>query len=139
MKFPKKLAHQRQVLAKIYGKKPSYPFYRLAYRVNGKRKMESYPTYSAARKRGDALVKELYKGSQVSALNAAQARDALAAFERLEAYRTATGRRVSLLAAVSQFAESSTKLGVRTLGEAVDTFLTHTTVCFSWQPQFRPG
>jgi integrase len=71
----------------------------------------------------DDLVKDLAKGSQVTALTPAQARDALAALERLEAFRQATGRRLSLLGVTSEYAEAATKLNGRALGEAVDGYL----------------
>ena len=35
----------------IYVKKPAYPFYRIAYRVDGKRRLKSFRTYSDANKR----------------------------------------------------------------------------------------
>jgi integrase len=56
-------------------------------------------------------------------LHPAQARDALAALERLTDFYRATGRRVSLLAAVSEFVEASGKLGGRTMGEAVEGYM----------------
>ena len=56
-------------------------------------------------------------------MSAGQARDALAAFERLQSFYQSTGRRVSLLAAVSEFAEAAGKLDGRSLGEAVQGYL----------------
>ena len=85
VRFPKKIRRRGHVLATIYAKKKNYPFYRLAYRINGKRLMKHFRTYSEANREGKKLVKDLAKGSQVAALTAAQARDALAAFERLQA------------------------------------------------------
>jgi integrase len=85
--------------------------------------MASFPSYSLAKKHADGLVKDLAKGSQVTALHPAQARDALAALERLADFYRTTGRRVSLLAAVSEFVESSGKLNGRTMGEAVEGYL----------------
>jgi integrase len=85
--------------------------------------MASFPSYSLAKRHADELVKDLAKGSQVTALNPAQARDALAALERLADFYRVSNRRVSLLAAVSEFAEASTKLQGRTLGEAVTGYL----------------
>ena len=85
--------------------------------------MASFPTYSLAKRHADGLVKDLAKGSQVAALHPAQARDALAALERLADFYRATGRRVSLLAGISEFVEASGKLGGRTLGEAVTGYL----------------
>jgi hypothetical protein len=85
--------------------------------------MASFPSYSLAKRHADGLVKDLAKGSQVTALHPAQARDALAALERLTDFYRATGRRVSLLAGISEFVEASTKLNGRNLGEAVDGYL----------------
>ena len=78
--------------------------------------MASFASYSLAKRHADGLVKDLAKGSQVTALHPAQARDALAALERLETLRQSSGRRFSLLAAVSEFAEAVDKLRGRTLG-----------------------
>jgi integrase len=85
--------------------------------------MASFPSYSLAKRHADGLVKDLAKGSQVTALNPAQARDALAALERLTDFYRATGRRVSLLAGISEFVEASAKLNGRNLGEAVEGYL----------------
>jgi hypothetical protein len=85
--------------------------------------MASFPSYSLAKGHADELVKDLAKGSQVTALQPAQARDALAAMERLETLRQSSGRRFSLLAAVSDFAEAVEKLRGRAIGEAVDGYL----------------
>ena len=123
VKFPKRIKHRGRVLAMIYGKSKGRNSYRVGWYVAGKRQMASFKTYSLAKRHADDLVKDLAKGSQVTALHPAQARDALAALERLEEYYRVTGRRVSLLAGISAFAESSTKLNGRSLGEAVEGFL----------------
>src|SRR5580698_7822239 len=73
MRFPMRIKHRGQILATLYGKSKAYPAYRLAWRVAGKRRMERFQTYSEARRRADALVKELAQGSQVTALTAGQA------------------------------------------------------------------
>ena len=121
MRFPKVIKH-RKIAVTIYGKGKAYPFYRISYRVDGKRRMQSYPTYSEAKTAAEKLVKDLAKGSPAAALNAAQARDALNAIERLRSHYAATGRRVSLLAAVSEFADASTKANGRNLTEMVESF-----------------
>jgi integrase len=118
-----RIKHRGQVLATLYGKSKAYPAYRLAWRVTGKRRMERFQTYSEAKRRADALVKELAKGSQVTALTARQATDALAAFERLQGFFQQTGRRVSLLAAVTEYVEASARLNGRTVPEAIDGYL----------------
>jgi integrase len=122
VKYPKRIKHRGRVLATIY-KPKSYPLYRVAWHVAGRRRMASFPSYSLAKRHADGLVKDLAKGSQVTALHPAQARDALAALERLADFYRATGRRVSLLAGISEFVEASTKLNGRNLGEAVEGYL----------------
>jgi integrase len=122
VKYPKRIKFRGKTLATIY-KPNSYPRYRVAWRVAGKRHLASFASYSLAKKHADGLVKDLDKGSQVTALNPAQARDALAALERLTDFYQKTGRRVSLLAGISEFVEASAKLNGRTMGEAVEGYL----------------
>ena len=123
MKWPKKIKHCNKVLAHIYPKCKGRDSYRLAWTAAGRRQMKSFPTYSAAITYGENVVKELAAGSMAPALTGKQANDALAAFQRLDDFFRATGRRASLLAAVSDFCESSAKLHGRTLGEAVEGYL----------------
>ena len=108
MKFPVTIRHRREK-ATIYGKSPGYDFYRLGYYVAGRRRIRSFKTYAEAKAEGERVVRELAEGSQAAALDGAQSRDALAAMQRLDALRQSTGRRVSLLAAVSEFAEADRK------------------------------
>jgi integrase len=122
VRFPKTI-HYRRIEATIYGRKPNYPFYRVAYYVAGKRHLRNFKTYQEAKSEAERKVREIGDGSQAAALNADQSRDALAALERLETLRQSSGRRVSLLAAVSEFAEAVDKLRGRTLGEAVEGYL----------------
>ena len=123
MTFPKRIKHRGRVLATIYGKSRSYPLYRVSWTASGRRMMQAFRTYSEARKHANNKKTELAQGSAAAALTAGQARDALAAFERLQSFYQSTGRRVSLLAAVSQFAEAAGKLDGRTLDEAVEGYL----------------
>lgn len=123
MRFPMRIKHRGQVLATLYGKSKAYPAYRLAWRVMGQRRMERFQTYSEAKRRADELVKELAKGSQVTALTPRQATDALAAFERLQGFFQQTGRRISLLAAVTECVEANTRLNGRPVSEAVEGYL----------------
>ena len=121
MRFPKTISH-RGTEVKIYGKKKSYPFYRLVYRVTGKRKMEHFAKYSEAKAAAEKKAEELHSGSVASALTAGQSSDALAAYERLTILQHTIGRRISLLAAVSEFADASAKLKGRNLGEVIDAY-----------------
>lgn len=122
MKFPVTIRH-RSRQAKIYAPAKNFSYYRLAYTEAGKRRMQTFPTYSEARQAAERIVRELAAGSQAAALSASQSRDALAALERLDTFFQSTGRRLSLLAAVSEFCESAGKLRGRALGEAVDGYL----------------
>ena len=125
-KWPKRVKHRNKVLAKIYRPCAGRGSYRVAWAVSGKRMMKSFPTYSGkggALDYAEELVKDLYNGSQVTALTPGQARDALAAMERLEGFYQSTGRRVSLLAVASEWVEAAVKLGEHTPREAVEGFL----------------
>ncbi len=122
VKFPQTIRH-RKAEATIYGKSPSYPRYRLAYRVAGRRHLRTFATYGEAKEAAERIVRELANGSQATALSSGQASDALAAFERLQSLFVSTGRRVSLLAAVSEFSEATSKLNGRALGEVVEGYL----------------
>nr|MBP9902539.1 hypothetical protein [Verrucomicrobiota bacterium] len=122
MRFPVTIRH-RSAQAKIYAPGKKFPHYRIAYPVAGKRQMRTFPTYTAARKAAKRIVRDLAKGSQATALTAKQSRDALAALQQLENFHQSTGRHVSLLAAVSEFAEVAKKLHGHTLNQAVTGYL----------------
>ena len=122
MRFPVTIRH-RTSKAKIYAPGGKFAYYRLAYTTAGKRRMQTFASYSDAKTAAERIVRELANGSQAAALNATQSRDALAAFERLQGFYQASGRRVSLLAAVSEFVEAAGKLHGRTLDEAVSGYL----------------
>ena len=125
-KWPKKVKHRNKVHAKIYRPCQGRDSYRLTWYVSGRRMMKSFPTYSGpggAKEYADALVKELAKQSQVVMLTPAQANDAVAAIERLNTFYQSTGRRISLLATVSEYCEAAAKLPGRSLGEVADGYL----------------
>jgi integrase len=129
LRFPKVIQNKKtKARATIYGKKKAYPFYRVCWRVNGKRQMRTCSTYSEAKRAAEELVKDLGQGSQLAALSAAQANQALLAFGRLQSFYQATGQRVGLADAVGQFCDAATKLGDRPLAEAVASYLTVTAV-----------
>jgi integrase len=122
VRFPVTIRH-RSSKAKIYRPAGKFHYYRVAYTVAGKRRMQTFAAYSDAKAAAERIVRDTASGSQAAALTASQSRDALAAFQRLESFRQATGRTVSLLAAVSEFVESAIKLHGRSLDEAIDGFL----------------
>ena len=122
VKFPVTIRY-RASKAKIYRPAGKFRYYRVAYSAAGKRQMRTFAAYSDAKAAAERIVREVSSGSQAATLSAAQSRDAIAAFERLQGFFQATGRRVSLLGAVSEFAEACGKIGGRALGEAVDGYL----------------
>ena len=107
MRFPVTIRH-RTGKAKIYRPAGKFNYYRVAFAIAGKRRMQTFANYPDAK---------------AAALSATQSRDALAAFQRLQGFYQTTGRRVSLLAGISEFVEASGRLGGRTMGEAVEGYL----------------
>ena len=122
VRFPVTIRH-RSGRAKIYRPAGKFNYYRVAFTVAGKRRMQTFASYPAAKAAAERIVRDAANGSQAAALSATQSRDALAALQRLESFRQSTGRAVSLLAAVSEFVEAAGKLHGRTLGEAVAGYL----------------
>jgi len=98
--------------AKIYRPGKKFPFYRIAYKVAGKRRMATFGSYSEAKEAAEKKVKELHGGQQSSALTANRSRDALAAFEQLDGYFRATGKRISLNTIVTDHLDALGKLNV---------------------------
>jgi integrase len=123
VKFPKRIKFRGRPLATIYRPSKCYPNYRVAWTAAGRRMMKGFPHYGDAKRHADELVKQLAKGSQVTALTPGQATDALGALEYLQRLYVDTGKRTSLLRAVSEYGEAARKLAGRTLGEAVDGYL----------------
>ena len=69
MKFPKVIRHRKAEVT-IYGKKPKYSFYRIAYRAGGKRHLRNFSKYGDALKAAEKKVRELAEGSQSVGLSA---------------------------------------------------------------------
>ena len=121
VRFPVTIRH-RASIAKIYAPAGKFPYYRVAYATAGKRRMQTFAVYSDAKAAAERIVRELANGSQASALNASQSRDALAAFERLDGYFKAKGKRISLNTAVAEYLDAVSKLNVP-LFTAVTSYL----------------
>ncbi len=122
MRFPLIVRHRKAEVT-LYGRTKHYPAYRVAYYAAGKRHVRRFGAYAEAREAAERIVRELAAGSAATVLTAAQARDALAALDRLEGLRQHSGRAVSLLGAVAEFAEASIRLEGRSLAEAVEGYL----------------
>jgi hypothetical protein len=96
VKFPVTVEFYDQ-RAKVYAPASNFPFYRVAFKVAGKRRMLTFGSYGEAKKAAEDKVKELHKGQQSSALTAKQAQDALIVRDMLAAYRQETGKLVSIV------------------------------------------
>jgi integrase len=118
--------HRKKVLATIYQKSKSYPFYRVVYYLDGRRHMKSFAAYGGkdgAKSWSEAKVRELHSGSRVAALTPQQANDALAALDRLQRHYQETGKRFSMLVTVSGYCDLLVRLNGRNPTEAVDGYL----------------
>ena len=122
MKFPVEIEFKDQ-RAKIYRPAKNFAFYRISFRTAGKRRMLTFGTYGEAKKAAEEKIRELHNGQQSAGLTAKQSQDAIVALQRLVELTHATGRKVSLLSAVSEFAEASSLLKGRSLIETAQTFL----------------
>jgi 23S rRNA maturation mini-RNase III len=109
VKFPVKVRF-RKAEAKIYGKSDAYPFYRRCYYAAGKRRIQSFSTYAAAKTEADAKVKQLANGNQSIALTAKEATAALSIRDALDAFRRDTGRSFTALEAVTGFLDAVKQL-----------------------------
>ena len=96
VRFPVTIRH-RSSKAKIYRPAGKFNYYRVAYTVAGKRRMQTFANYPDAKAAAERIVRDMANGSQAAAFTASQSRDALAALQCLESFRQSTGRRVSLL------------------------------------------
>jgi integrase len=75
VRFPFPVTH-RDAKAKIYGRRESYPYYRLAYSANGKRIIRNFKTFAEAKEAGERAVRAISAGN--GAVAALGARDAAA-------------------------------------------------------------
>jgi integrase len=122
VKFPVEIEFKGQ-RAKIYRPAKGFAFYRISFRMAGKRRMQTFGTYGEAKEAAEKKVRELHNGQLSGGLTAKQSQDAIVAFEQLQDFYHTSGRHVSLVTAVGAFVDSSRKLGKHALGEAVDGFL----------------
>jgi integrase len=124
--FPKRLRHRGKgrVLVTIYKRPGSYRVYWRA-RVYGKpvSRFKDFPNYTESRREADKLAAALARGSSSPALSPGQASDALAALQRLQRFYEDTGKRPSLLQSISEYCDAAAKLNGRSLGEAIDGYL----------------
>ncbi len=65
MKFPEVIRHRKAEVT-LYGKKRNYAFYRIAYRVAGKRHLLNFSKYGEALTAAKKKARELAEGSQAA-------------------------------------------------------------------------
>jgi integrase len=127
VKFPKRLRHNNRgkPLATIYRPEGGYRLYWRVRGADGKpsSRFKDFSTYTEAKREGDKVVADLAKGKAV-VLTPGQANDALAAFKTLQELYRKTGKRLSLHEAAAAVFTATLKLGDRSLGDAVDGYLT---------------
>jgi len=121
-KFPMKINYRGHT-ASIYAPTGKYRYFRVAHRASGIRRIQACKDLAEAKATADRILRETASGSLASSLNQSQSRDAVAALQRLDAFHISTGRKVSLLGAVTAYAEAAIKLNGRGLDEAVTGFL----------------
>jgi site-specific recombinase XerD len=121
MKFPQTIAYRGQK-ARIYGRSEIYPYYRVAYRANGKRVLRTFSAYAEAKEHAEKKVRELHQGDSNAVLSPKQAEEALAAIKELETFRQETGRSYSLVRVVADFCGAVKGLDGVTLTDALDAY-----------------
>jgi len=121
MRFPKVIRHQKAEVT-IYGKKKNYPFYRIIYRADGKRRMQHFAKYSDALKAAETKAEQLWKAHPIVALSPVQTRDAITAFQMLDAFRP-QGQRISLSTIVSEAIDLLKRAAGRSMREIGDGFM----------------
>ena len=105
MKFPV-VIRQRKAEAVIYAKSGKYPYYRVAYRIAGKRIVRSFQKFSDARQEAETKAREISAGNQSLARSSREATEALAIRAALDEYCRTTGRRFSAAQAVTGFLDA---------------------------------
>lgn len=128
MKFPIKVFARRNspIFTTIYGQTKARRGYRVAWRADGERKMQSFAKFKGedgALCFAQKTARSLARGSRTVALSSKEANDALLAREILDSFRRETGRRVSLLEAVQGYRDAIRQLGKEhSLTETVEFF-----------------
>jgi integrase len=100
--FPVKIKFRDQT-ATIYRPAKGFPFYRLAFKVAGRRRMLTFSAYGEAKAEAEKKLRELHNGQQSAALTAKESQDAISIRDMLTAYRQDTGKRISANEAVSDY------------------------------------
>jgi len=122
----------RSASATIYRKTKQYPFYRVAYRADGKRVIRNFKTYSEAKKVAGAKAKELHAGNGIGAsLTKAEATTYKFAAKKLSelAVQLNADRldtplaKLPLEEVIVEYVEAKLAFGHRRLIEAVNGFL----------------
>ncbi len=131
--FPLVVKH-RQARVKIYRKSAKYPFYRIAYRAEGKRILRSFKTYREAKAEAKRVVRQLAAGmdsvARLSVREALAYKFAMGKLDELSVHlsernfgRDALPVQVSLEDAIAEYVEAKRALGTTRLIHAVERYL----------------
>jgi len=118
MRFPVKIKFRR-IVATIFGKTAAYPRYRVAVTVNGRRRFQGFDDFGAAKEAAEKLARELSRGSNIAALTGKEIADTIAVRDLLANHVQATGRKVTMVQAVSEYLDAARCLDLMPLSEAV--------------------
>lgn len=113
----------RRAEAVIYAKTEAFGYYRLAYRLGGRRVVRTFRVFSEARQAADAAVRQISAGDPGASMSGAEAREAIVGRGILAELEREIGMKVSLSEALVEYRESRRLLGNRSLIEAVKSFL----------------
>jgi integrase len=129
-----KVRYRKGPAVTVYRKTAKYPFYRIAYKADGRRLVRSFQTYAAARREAEAKARELHAGNAVGAsLPRAAAHAYTFALRKLADLArdlaasctdpAAPAFPVSLEDAITEYVEAKRALGPAPLVEAVRAHL----------------
>jgi hypothetical protein len=124
----------RQVTVKVYRKTPRYPFYRIAYRADGKRVVRNLKRLNQAKQEAEKKARELAHGNEAgAALSEADAHAYKFALRKLVELRTglivfesnaaSPDLPLSLEDAIAEYVEAKRLLGPTRLAEVVKIYL----------------
>jgi len=133
VKFPFLVKH-RDATATIYGRTVRYPLYRLAYKADGRRRLQAFKTFAEARAEGERRVRQIAnEGGSAATLTQRDAAAYKFAQSKLADLRASLNASrtdrdeppitLTLEDAILEFVEAKRALGTRRLAEAVKGFL----------------
>jgi hypothetical protein len=124
----------RHITVKVYRKTPRYPFYRIAYRADGRRVVRNFRRLNETRKEAEKKARELAQGNEAAAtLSKAEAQACKFAVTKLRELSADLNVRkldpaapevaLSLEDAIAEYVEAKRRIGPARLVEAANAYL----------------